>query len=365
MELENKLNKLARLDPFCEITPSDNDFFLDVTKSSFIHHMKNCAEFNRWCNYFNLNTRNIEDVKRIEDFPYIPSSSFKKINLISGENLKGKSILSSGTSSTMKSRIFIDAKTAKIQKEVLVNILSNIIGSKRMHCYIFDSNPKITKNNNELSGRQAGMTGYLLAAKSRNYFLDSDLISDISINSIRKLNSSVKEGKPIYLIGYTFMIFQIIKIMQKNNLTFKLPKNSKFIHFGGWKNMEHSKISKKTFNDLIIKTFSVDLGSIYDIYGFTEQLGTIYPSVGNNPTHIPKQSRVIVRDPNTLLPTKNTIGFLQFINPFPLSYPGISILQDDFGMHYKNKPNLINVYGRLKGFEQRGCGDTIDYETRI
>jgi hypothetical protein len=364
MELKEKLELFAKEDPFKDLTVADNKYFLSLIKESFLHHIDGCEEFKKWCIYFGVTKKNLSKISSIHELPYVPSSAFKALSLHSIEKTNGKSVFSSGTSSSKKSEIFLDTYTSSNQKNMLANMLTNIIGPKRLDCFIFDSHPKHSIQDKDLSGRVAGMNGYLLAAKSRAYILDSERIDDISQQTIKKLNDYIKKNNPIYLIGYTFMLYQLLIEFKKRGVNFSLPKGSKLVHFGGWKRMQNLKVEKQELNKDIIKILGMDIKNIYDIYGFTEQLGTIYPSSGNNYTKIPTQSRVIVRDTQSLLPVEDKIGFLQFINPFPYSYPGISILQDDLGL-YDSKSDSIHIIGRLSGSEERGCGDTINYDERL
>ena len=56
---------------------------------------------------------------------------------------------------------------------------------------------------------------------------------------------------------------------------------------------------------------------------------------------------------------------MQFLSVLPLSYPGISILNDDMG--YVSKRTFVKnvekiefkVHSRLDKLELRGCGDTL------
>ena len=364
MELKKELELFAKEDPFKSLSVEDNEYFFSLIKNSFLHHMNGCEEFKKWCLYFGVTTDNLFKLKSIYELPYVPSSAFKTLSLYSMEKVDGKSVFSSGTSSGRKSQIFLDKHTSSIQKKILANILTNLIGPKRLDCFIFDSHPKHSLQDRDLSGRVAGMNGYLLAAKSRGYILESEKIDHISEQTLERLKICIKKNNPIYLIGYTFMLYQILVQLKKRGLKFKLPKGSKLIHFGGWKKMQNLKVEKEELNKVIIKNLGIDINCIYDIYGFTEQLGTIYTSSGNNYTKIPTQSRVIVRDTKSLKPVSDEIGFLQFINPFPHSYPGISILQDDLG-RYDSKSDTIHIVGRVTGSEDRGCGDTINYDERL
>lgn len=364
MELKEKLELFAKEDPFRDLTSADDEYFLSLIKESFLHHINGCKEFKKWCQYFGVTKENLFKINSIYELPYVPSSAFKNLSLHSIEKINGKSVFSSGTASSKKSEIFLDTLTSSNQKNMLANMLTNIIGPKRLDCFIFDSHPKHSIHDKDLSGRVAGMNGYLLAAKSRAYILDSERIDDISHQIIEKLHACIEKNRPIYLIGYTFMLYQILIAFEKRGIKFTLPNGSILVHFGGWKKMQNLKVEKKELNKIIARALGMDIKNIYDIYGFTEQLGTIYPSSGNNYTKIPTQSRVIVRDTQSLLPVEDKIGFLQFINPFPYSYPGISILQDDLGL-YDSKSNSLHIIGRLSGAEERGCGDTINYDERL
>ena len=76
---------------------------------------------------------------------------------------------------------------------------------------------------------------------------------------------------------------------------------------------------------------------------------------------IPTISKVIVRDPYTLeVLNDNQEGLLQFLNPIPYSYPGLSVLTDDLGIKktIKNK-EYFEITGRAKNSEIRGCGDIL------
>ena len=102
--------------------------------------------------------------------------------------------------------------------------------------------------------------------------------------------------------------------------------------------------------------------NIIDIYGFTEQLGTVYPSNGMGGCKVPAYSELIVRDTQTLRPVSDgELGFLQFISPIAYSYPGLSILNDDLGKIVSREDNIIEfeVHGRPENSEPRGCGDTL------
>ena len=148
----------------------------------------------------------------------------------------------------------------------------------------------------------------------------------------------------------------------------KIPchNDTKIIHFGGWKKLQSKSVTKKIFIKKILERFNIKLSNILDIYGFSEQLGTVYISRGTNGCSINSYSHVLIRDPKTLNVVRDgEIGFMQFLSILPISYPGFSILNDDIG--YISSRRIVKniekiefkIQSRLDRLEPRGCGDTL------
>ena len=351
---------LLEQDPYGYTMKEKQKIFFLAMKESFDFHYNGNSIFRKWLDQINYK----KPINTIEDFPFFPSSVFKHVNF-SDESKSYKTIESSGTSNQLKSKIHIDSTTSKRQTVVLSKILESLIG-KRKPFFIIDFDPKNNRSSENYSARFAGMSGYLLGASKRIYCLSNKNNDKIDIDFIKAIKKYKDEQKPIIIIGYTYMIYKFLISNRFFNQIPELPKESKIIHFGGWKKMYDQRISKKDFNNQLIKIFKVGLNDIFDIYGFTEQLGTVYPSIGNKGNKIPIYSSVIVRNPDTLEPVDDgEEGLLQFLSPIPHSYPGISLLNDDIGRIVKNGSNNnireleFEVTGRPDKAEPRGCGDTL------
>ncbi len=355
------IKKLIDISPFDYDVRNRDKIFSKALSMSFKHHMFNCNEYRQWNKKNNISK--FSDIEDINSFPYLPSSIFKKIDLISSKNYY-KKITSSGTSGQKKSRIYLDKTNAINQTIVLSKILTALLGSKRNPFLIIDVNPKTNSASTDISARTAGMSGYLMASSEQKYLLKVNY--DLNTDYLNKIIIDFKnKNKVPVIIGYTYLIFQ--KLL-KEKKKFDLPKDTKLIHFGGWKKLKDKSINKKELNKLINKKLGIQLNNIFDIYGFSEQLGTVYPSIGNEGCKVPAYSKIIVRDTKTLevLPD-GKIGYLQFISPIPSSYPGVSILNDDLGRIIKKKENIVEfeVTGRESISEDRGCGDTLPKEYYI
>ena len=356
------LEKLIKLNPFKYDADSRNKIFFNAVLENFNHQLSNSPEFKNWSNINNV--YDSKDIHKIEDVPFFPSSIFKYAKL-SSTDTKFKSIESSGTTSQIKSKIYLDKENAKRQTVVLIKILSGIFGQKRRPFLIVDADLKTKKSDIELSARYAGMSGYLMAASERNYILnDSDKSLELNIDELEKIIESFnKKNEPIIIIGYTYLVYEKLLMKLKDaNIKLKCHKDTMFVHFGGWKKLKKKQISKLELNNSINKFLGIKEKNIIDIYGFTEQLGTVYPSSGMGGCKVPAYSELIVRDPQNLRPVPDgEQGFLQFISPIAYSYPGLSIMNDDLGRIVTRNNNVVEfeVLGRPENSEPRGCGDTL------
>lgn len=356
------LNKLLKFDPFSYENKDQDDVFFNAVIENFNHQIKNSPEYNMWASANNIYSSS--DIENLHDLPFFPSNIFKYLSLSSSSE-GFKTIQSSGTTSQAKSKIYLDKENAKRQTTVLAKILSNLLGKKRKPFLIVDADARGISKNNKLTARFAGMSGYLMAASSRNYILD-EVNEKLELDYL-KLQKTIldhhKKNQPIVIIGYTYLVFEkLLEKLEKSNFQISCPKGTIFVHFGGWKKLKQKQVSKKKLNSLISKYLGIASQNIIDIYGFTEQLGTVYPSIGSKGCMVPAYSHVIVRDTESLKPVNDgVIGFLQFITPIALSYPGLSVINDDLGKIVSRNDHRVEfeVIGRPEDSEPRGCGDTL------
>jgi len=295
--------------------------------------------------------------KKINDFPFIPVQYFKKNNLDLSRNKFDKRISSSSTSGN-PSIIGIDKQNSRIQILSIFSTMQSFLGKKRRNMYICD---KQIFDNKLISARSAAANGFSNYSKKKIYLLDKN--ENLNISNLKLL---FKEKEPCFIFGFTFLIYEkfLKKLSQKR---IKLPSNSYLIHLGGWKKLEESKVSSEKFKELIFKSLSINKKNIIDIYGFTEQMGTLYPECKFGYKHTPDFAHVICRDPYSLKVLNNkNLGVGQFISLVNTSYAGFSLLTDDlikiFGddnCKCGRKGRYFKVLGRAANAEIRGCGDVL------
>jgi hypothetical protein len=362
-KLKFLIDGLLKQDPYLIKKSNKKKILLKIFKSQIKYHKKKCSTYNLW--YKKNNFLDTSKIKKVSDIPFLPSSIFKNHDLKSISS-KYKIIQSSGSSGN-KSNIYIDKTTSMLQRQALTKILTKVIGKKRKKFFIVDLPILNSVNKIKLTARNAGMAGYLMAAKDTIYLLklnkNNEIILDLKALDILQ-NLASKEN--FIIIGYTYMIWKHICNNKKfKNLNLKFKKDTKLIHFGGWKKIE-TFINKDNFYKALQGKLNININSILDIYGFSEQLGSIYYSKGNSGNIVNGYSEVLVRDFDSLKIVKDgKVGFLQFLSALPISYPGFSILNDDIGYISKRRIKSgfehveFKTLNRLDRLEPRGCGDTL------
>jgi hypothetical protein len=174
------------------------------------------------------------------------------------------------------------------------------------------------------------------------------------------------KGEPIFVFGFTFLIYQyLIEFLKNENIHLNLS-NATIIHGGGWKKLTDKAISAEQFKKQLNRYTGVT--RVHDYYGMVEQTGTIYMECEYGYLHAPIYSDIVVRRKSDLKAAEiGEIGIIQVLSSLPKSYPGHSLLTEDEGVIKGidtclcgRKGKFFNVIGRLKNAEIRGCSDTVE-----
>lgn len=328
--------------------------FLDKIYELNNFHYKNSKKFKKILDaLFQKNKK-----KTLENLPFIPAKLFKEIELksIIDKNIF-KILLSSGTSGTKKSKIFLDKDNAKKQTLVLNEIVSKIIGKKRLPMLIVDEKKNIF-NPKKFDAKTAAILGFSLFGRDHTYLLENGKINYENLNNFLRKYSE----KNFLIFGFTSFIYEhLIKEVNTERVS-KDFLNGILIHGGGWKKMEKIKISNLNFKEKLYN--KLKLKKIFNYYGLIEQTGSIFFECNKCSCFTPSEySDVLIRDKNFKSINDNNKGFIQVISLLPTSYPGHSILTEDIGEIVKNNCDVcfgkkqFIVHGRAEKSEIRGCSD--------
>lgn len=352
------------IDRFYELDPYELDkekktaLLTDELKEITQWHYEHCDAYRNMLDAMNYHP---ENVKLYYDLPFFPVRMFKQMDLMSIDKKDiFKTMTSSGTTGQAVSKIYVDKETASNQQKVLVKIMSNFIGKKRLPMLIIDS-PKVVKDRNLFSARGAAILGLGMLAKERVYALNENMQLDMKV--VEEFLERHK-GENFLVFGFTFMVWQhfykeLVKIQRRPDMS-----KAFLITGGGWKKLESEHISRQELK----KCFEEVCGITHflDHYGMVEQTGSIYAECECGHIHASNYSDIITRRYKDFSPCDiGEKGIIQVVSVLPRSYPGHSLLTEDEGIILGvddcpcgRKGKYIQLTGRLKQAELRGCSDT-------
>jgi len=357
------INKFHLLNPYSLKSKEKQTLLCDALVELTEHHRENCEIYRNILNGLNYKKSNI---KSHYDIPFIPVRLFKEMELLSIERKDiFKTMTSSGTTGQMVSKIFVDKDTALLQQKVLIRLLNDFIGNKRLPMLIIDS-PEIIKNRDLFTSRGAVILGFNFISTEMCFALNEDMTLNIGV---LKEFLTKHANERFVIFGFTFMLWkhfykELLKIDERFDLN-----QAYMLQSGGWKKLESEAISrsdfKKSFEDLCnIKHF-------VDMYGMVEQTGCNYMECEYGHFHASIYSDIITRNPLDFSVCKiGEKGIIQIVSVLARSYPGHSLLTEDEGivLGEDNCPcgrngKYVKIIGRIKNAELRGCSDT--YATKF
>lgn len=331
-----------------------NQVIRELTK----YHAEHCEPYRKILQTLNLDLNNLP---YYTDLPFLPVRLFKEFDLVSvPRNEVVKTMTSSGTTGQAVSKIYLDRETSSLQTKVLAKIVSSFIGNQRVPMLILDSS-EVIKNRAMFSARGAGILGFSMFGSKRYYALDAEMKLDVE--GVRSFLEQ-HQGQPIFLFGFTFMIWQhFYKQLKELDVHLDLS-NGLLIHGGGWKKLISEKVGPEEFKQRLSEVCG--LSKVYDYYGMVEQTGTIYMECECGHLHAPLFSDVLIRRTDDFsLAEKNEKGLIQVVSMLPRSYPGHSLLTEDEGVLLGEddcpcgrKGKYFKILGRIQNAEIRGCSDT-------
>ena len=119
--------------------------------------------------------------------------------------------------------------------------------------------------------------------------------------------------------------------MEELGLQVKLPKGSRIILAGGWKQHARQEVDKGTLYALAEKVLGIPEENVNELFGAVEH-PVFYNTCEKHHFHIPIYARVLIRDPDTLEPLPmGRAGLVNLISPLMTATPTLSVMTDDLG----------------------------------
>lgn len=356
------LDELFKQDAYGLGGSEKSDILLQQLKELSAHHRSLCPEYKRISDAFSFDP---EAMQSAQEALALPVRLFKHYELKSvegDENTNVKTLTSSGTTSQQVSKIFLDKQTSLYQTKALAAIMRSYLGPKRLPMIIVDTDAVI-KNRNLFSARGGGILGLSNFGRDHLYLFDENM--KIKHDELAAFSKKY-EGKPIFLFGFTFIVWHhLVRELEALGSTIDL-KQATLIHSGGWKKLESEKVDNPTFKQRVSDATGIE--HIHNFYGMVEQMGSVYMECEEGHFHASLFSEIIIRDPetNAVLP-HGDLGLIETISMLPHSYPGHAILTEDQGRVLGvddcacgRSGTYFRIEGRLPKAEVRGCSDTYE-----
>lgn len=355
----NNLNRLFSLAPYGE---RSDKIFIRAVRENFGYQIKHCAEYGKIAEYFKINACDLRNIRDISKLPVLPTLFFKRHRICSSKGVYTAS--SFGTSGGNKSEINFDAGSLECGLKMSVKIAARrgLISPVPCHYIIMGYKPRLD-NRAAVTKTAFGATlftpaisrNYILKYKNGGYEPDFDGI----ISLIKRLESS---AFPVRFMGFPSYTFFLMKMMDERGIRVKLPKNSKIMFGGGWKQFYAEQADKQTFYSLAKKVLGVDDNNIVEFFGAVEH-PILYCDCPNHHFHVPAYSRVIIRDVDSLKPLSlGKVGLVNLITPMVKATPILSVMTDDLGILHRGeecgcgiKEPFLEIIGRVAPNDIKTC----------
>ena len=355
MKLRRKL--FASKDPY---DSNKADLFLAACKENFSYLMDHCEDYKNISK--GLGITSADDIRTVSDIPVIPTMLFKQHDFISGRSTF--TLTSSGTSSGRKSTIRFEfsAAMAALRMSLKVTRYHHVISLKPCRYIVMGYKP--VRGNKMAAARTAYLTTFLAPAVSRKFILKptpEGFKPDFEgiVNALRKY----EKGKlPVRFMGFPSYTFFLFQVLEEKGLLFKLPRGSKIMLGGGWKQFYQEASDKETFYKLAKKTLGIEEENIVEFFGAVEH-PILYCDCSAHHFHVPVYSNIIIRDPDTLEPVENgTTGLVDLISPLTKATPILSVMTDDLGILHNGeecpcgvKSPYLEIIGRVAPEDIKTC----------
>jgi hypothetical protein len=331
--------------------------FDELAVELFALQFEHSAAYRKICEARRLTPQVVEHWTQI---PAVPTSAFKELELTSLAPDERIAVFhSSGTTEQKPSRHFHNAESLAVYQVSLWKWFQFNIGNVGEPVFLTpraSAAPRSSLIHMFKTVRQ--MFGLSEAAFTGKLSTDGSWTVDFAA-TIQRLKIASVTGKPLTLLGTAFSFVHLLDHLAENDLQFHLPKGSRVMETGGYKNRSRS-MPKTELHALITKQLGVMPGNIICEYGMSELSSQAYDSEIHNPSsiihhrvfHFPPWARTQIISPETGREIAD--GETGLIRVFDLANVfSVTVIQtEDLGIRRGDGFELI---GRAQLAEPRGC----------
>ena len=310
------------------------EVFLRAVKENCLFQYANCEEYRKILEHFDFKPEDLKEYKDIEKLPFLPTWVFKNYRLFSMPEIR---MLIKATSSGTKGKFSkigfeISGLWCGLKMVLKVGAYRKLFSIKPVHYIVLGYKPH--KDNKTAVTKTAYGATLFTPALSRTFALKMNKGSyEPDLDGVIRAIQKHALGKfPVRFMGFPSYLYFVLRKMEEENISVRLPKGSKILLGGGWKQFYTEQVEKQVLYALAEKVLGVPETEIVEFFGAVEH-PILYCDCPNHHFHVPVYSRVIIRDTETLEPVENgRAGLVNLITPMVAATPILSIMTDDLGI---------------------------------
>lgn len=308
--------------------------FLQAVRENCEHAEQRCPEYRTILDDAGFASSDLNGTEDLARLPFLTTALLKRRRVFSMPRWRRiVNVTSSGTSGTASEIGFtLGDLLSELRMVLRICPMRRLIGLKPCHYVIFGYQP--TRKNRTAASKTAFGVTLFTPALSRTYALRWE--KDRYILDLEAVQAAVVRHAdsrfPLRFMGFPAYAWFLMKRMDEQSVHVRLPKGSKLMLGGGWKQFYAEEVNKSDFYALAKKVLGLDDRDIVEFYGAVEH-PILYMDCEYHHFHVPIYSRVLIRDVQTLEPVPNgTPGLVNLITPLVTGTPLLSVMTDDLGV---------------------------------
>ncbi len=332
---------------------TDEQFFRAV-KENLSYHYKNCGEYRAILDGMGFDLSHLCAYEDIEKIPFLPTTVFKRRRLFSVPRRRMiVRATSSGTSGSASEIGFTVGDLLCGALMVLrVSKLRHLFSAVPCHYVVLGYKPH-RSNRTGVAKTAFGATLFAPALDRTYALIYENGKYKVNLEGVKRaVRKHSRSRFPVRFMGFPSYTYFLMKEMDEEGLHVALPRGSKIMLGGGWKQFYAEEVDKAAFYALAKRVFGVNDGDIIEFFGAVEH-PVLYCDCERHHFHIPAYSRVIIRDVRTLEPVPHgTPGLVELITPMAAASPILCVMTDDLGVVHDDcgcgiKTPYLEILGRV------------------
>jgi phenylacetate-coenzyme A ligase PaaK-like adenylate-forming protein len=307
--------------------------FESVALEVFRFQYQNCKVYDQFCSHLH---KSPENIKSLEDIPFLPIEFFKSHRVLSSKELIQKTFTSSGTTGLQTSKHHIT--NLELYHQNAIQIFENTYGNLKDYAILALLPSYLEREGSSL----VHMVNHFINKSKQvesGFFLDN--INDLH----QKILALEKKGQKTLLIGVSFALLDFVE-------TFQMKLNHTIVMETGGMKGRRKEMIREELHHKLKQGFGVK--DIHSEYGMTELLSQAY-SKGHGIYNLPDTMQIFIRDPEdplSLYKSPEKIGGINVIDLANINSCAF-IATQDLGQNVKK--NQIKIMGRFDNSDVRGC----------